>query len=219
MKPRWKIGIGVALVVAALVFVSSVLRLDTGMMPDPIAPPPDSSPTSNVDRLLNKMEFGAIAFNAPKNINIDDAPQIQLILSLANTVEELKNAIAEEGEKIGASIKVSDRMEARLSGYMFQITAITPEIQAISKLQKTEWKWEVHPKKEGKHRLHLTLTALLEIDGRSSPRTIRTFDKIIEVDVTTTQKISIFFKNNWKWLWAAILVPIAGWLWKRRKSS
>ena len=219
MKPRWKIGIGVALVVAALVFVSSVLRLDTGMMPDPIALPPDSSPTSNVDRLLNKMEFGAIAFNAPKNINIDDAPQIQLILSLANTVEELRNSIAEEGEKIGASIKVSDRMEARLSGYMFQITAITPEIQAISRLQKTEWKWEVHPKKEGKHRLHLTLTALLEIDGRSSPRTIRTFDKIIEVDVTATQKISIFFENNWKWLWAAILVPVAGWLWKRRKSS
>jgi len=49
-------------------------------------------------------------------------------------------------------------MEARLSGYMFQITAITSEEQVVSKDQRTEWKWEIHPKEEGEHRLHLTLT-------------------------------------------------------------
>lgn len=86
------------------------------------------------------MEFGAIAFNAPTNINIDESHQIQLILSLAETAEELKQSITEEGEKVGAAIKISDRMEARLSGYMFQITAITPEVQAVSKSQQTEWK-------------------------------------------------------------------------------
>jgi len=219
MKLRWKIGIGVALLVAVFMFMSSVLYLSLGMMPESMAPPPDPSPPSNVDKLLNEMEFGAIAFNAPTNINIDESPQIQLLLSLASTVEELKQSIAEEGEKVGATIKVSDRMEARLSGYMFQITAITPEVQAVSKIQETEWKWEIHPKKEGKHKLHLTLTALLEIDGRSTPRTIRTYDKVIEVNVTATQKISQFFKNNWQWLWAAILLPVAGWLWKRRKKQ
>ena len=183
-----------------------------------IYPKNNGSPIS-VDSLLKKMELGSIAFNAPININIDDSPQIQLILSLDETIEKLKQSITEEGEKVGATIRVSDRMEARLSGYMFQITAITPEIQAVSKLQQTEWKWEIHPKEEGKHKLHLTLTALLEIDGRSTPRVIRTFDKIIEVNVTTTQMISLFFKNNWQWLWAAILVPIAGWLWKRKKKQ
>ena len=188
------------------------------MVPVEIAAP-DPKPPGNVDRLLNEMEFGAIAFNAPTNINIDGSPQIQLILSLAETVEKLKKAITEEGEKVGATIKVSDRMEARLSGYMFQITAITPETQAVSKYQRTEWKWEIHPKEEGKHKLHLTLTALLEIDGRSTPRAIRTFDKVIEVNVTTTQKIMLFFKNNWQWLWAAILAPITGWLWKRKKKQ
>ncbi len=86
-------------------------------------------------------------------------------------------------------------MEARLSGYMFQITAITPEIQAVSKRQQTEWKWEIDPKEEGKHRLHLTLTALLEIDGHSTPRAIRTFDKIIEVMLQQHKKSGSFSKT------------------------
>ncbi len=176
-------------------------------------------PPSGVDRLLDEMEFGNIAFNAPTNINIDDSPQIRLILSLAATIEKLKQSITEEGEKLGATIKVSDRMEARLSGYMFQITAITSEMQAVSKSQQTEWKWEIHPKDEGKHDLHLTLTALLEVNGHTTPRMIRTFDKIIEVNVTSTQKINLFFENNWRWLWAAVLVPIIGWFWRVKKMK
>ncbi len=172
-----------------------------------------------VDKLLDEMEFGVIAFNMPTHINIKDSAQIQLLLSLADTVEKLKQSIAEAGEKVGATIRVSNRMVARISGYMFQITAITPETQAVSKSQETEWKWEIHPKAKGKHKLHLTLTALLEINGNSTPRAIRTFDKTIEVTVTITQKINIFCKNNWQWLWMAILAPsgVFGWLWKRKK--
>lgn len=218
MKLKWKIGIGVAMLFAVLVFMSSFFYLSNEMAPVETRSP-NPNPPGNVDRLLNEMEFGAIAFNAPTNINIDDSPQVQLILSLAETVEQLKQSITEEGEKVGATIKVSDRMEARLSGYMFQITAITPEIQAVTNYQQTEWKWEIHPKEDGQHSLHLTLTALLEIDGRSTPRAIRTFDKIIEVNVTVTQKIKLFFKSNWQWLWAAIVIPVAGWLWKRKKKQ
>lgn len=196
------------------------LGLSPDMMPLPSPQPqPHPRPPNAVDRLIDEMEFGAIAFNAPTNININDTPQIQLILSIAETIDKLKQSITEEGEKVGATIRVSDRMEARLSGYKFQITAITPEIQAVSESQQTEWKWEIHPKEEGRHKLHLTLTALLEIDGHSTPRTIRTFDTVVEVNVTATQEVGLFFKNNWQWLWAAILVPVAGWLWKRRKKQ
>ena len=191
MKLKWKIGIGDLVLFAGLVFVCSfsMLRINESMMPDPrIEQPPPLEP-NNVDSLLDEMEFATIAFNAPTNVNIDDSPQIQLILSLSEAVDEIKQAIIEEGERIGATIRVSDRMEARLSGYKFQITAITPETQAVSKSQRTEWKWEISPKEEGQHKLHLTLTALLEIEGHSTPRAIRTFSKIIEVNVTVTQKI------------------------------
>ncbi len=109
-------------------------------------------------------------------------------------------------------------MEARLSGYRFHITPVTPETQAVSKNHRTEWQWEIHPKEEGRHRLNLTLTALLDIDGQSTPRTIRTFSKMIEVNVTTSQTVVSFIKNNWQWLWATVLVPIAGWLWEKKEK-
>lgn len=188
-------------------------------LPPTINSYPRPNPQNNVDRLLDKLEFGSIAFNAPSNININDSHQIQLLLSFAATVEELKQSIIKEGEKIGATIRVSDRMEARLTGHMFQIAAITPEIQAVSKSQETEWRWEIHPKEEGQHSLHLTLTALLEIDGHNTPRAIRTFERNIEITVTKTQRFKRFFKDNWQWLWAAILVPVCGWLWNRKKAA
>jgi hypothetical protein len=121
-------------------------------------------------------------------------------------LEKLKQSITEEGKKVGATIKVSDRMEAHLTGPMFQITAITPEIQAVSKYQQTEWRWQIHPKKEGKHELYLTLTALLDIDGHSTPRAIRTFESVIEVNVTAKQKLGSFFKKNWQWLLGSPIV-------------
>lgn len=179
----------------------------------------DMEPLGNVDRLLDEMEFGNIAFNTPVTINIDSSRQIQLLLSLAKDIEQLKQSITAEGHQVGATIKISDRMEARLSGYMFEITAITKEVQAVSKTRQTEWKWEIHPKEIGRHELHLTLTALLDINGYDTPRTIRTFDRIIEVNITGKQKISGFFNNNWQLLLTAIFIPVAGWLWKRRKNS
>lgn len=218
MKAKWEIGI--ALLVLFLVLSVVFWLISSGKSPEsiphPIVPDSTSGSPSAVDRLLSGMEFGSIAFNAQTNINIDDTPQIQLLLSLAETIEELKQSVIEEGEKVGATIRVSDRMEAHLSGQMFHISAITPEIQAVSKSHRTEWKWDIHPKEKGRHKLHLTLTALLEIDGYSTPRAIKTFDKEIGVNVTATQTIRRFFKDNWQWLWAAILVPVAGWLWKRR---
>ncbi|MDX1812650.1 MAG: tetratricopeptide repeat protein [Gammaproteobacteria bacterium] len=199
-------------------------RLDEKLRTQVQPAPPDTSEGekkaregNEVDRIIDKMKSGSIAFNVPTNINIADFPQVQLILDLTESVEKLKQLITEQGEKVGATIKVSRRMQAQLTGSMFQITALTPEIQAISGKEKTEWKWEIHPKKEGEHKLHLTLNALFEIDGQSNTRNFKTFDKVILVNVTTGQKLSSFVSNNWQWLWAAILVPFAGWVLKRKK--
>ncbi len=180
---------------------------------------PGSHAASDVDRLLKQMDFGALAFNAPDELNIEDSCEIQLLLSLSETVEALKRDIVAVGRKMGATVRVTDKMEAHLVGDMFQITPITPEIQAVSRAQRTEWRWEVRPKQRGRHRLHLTLNAFVEVDGSSTPHTVRTFSKLIEVDVTPAQSVRRFVETNWQWVWAAILVPLGGWAWKARKRK
>ncbi|MCJ0881237.1 hypothetical protein MTR11_06045 [Vibrio sp. CCB-PB317] len=183
----------------------------------------DSEPKSiesDVENALRSMLDAVIAYNVPeKPINIDSSHQIQLLLDLNRTVEELKQYILKQGEREGAEVKVSRIMEATLSGDKFSITSITPDIQAISESMPTEWRWEITPKIEGKHNLHLTLVALLDINGRPTARSIKTFDRVIEVEVTGIQKITAFVSNNWQWLWATILVPVAGWIWKQRKNK
>jgi hypothetical protein len=106
-------------------------------------------------------------------------------------------------------------MEARLSSPNFAITQVTPEQQAVAHGHVTEWKWEIKPAAEGRHHLHLTLSALLSVGGTSTPRAIRTFDKLIEVEVTWPQRVNSFIQGNWQWLWAALLAPLAGWGWSK----
>ncbi len=171
------------------------------------------------DEVLRSLESANIAFNAPDSLNIEDTARIQLLLSLQKSAAELKSQIEGTGKVESAAIRVSDRMEAELSGSSFEITAITPKEQAVATEGEVEWNWEVKPKAAGRHQLHLTLTAILSIQGKDTRRTIRTFDKIIEIEVTSTQKIVGFFEKAWQWLWAAILVPIVGWLWRKRNSK
>jgi hypothetical protein len=173
---------------------------------------------SAVDDILKTMNWGNIAFNAPQSIRLKETAQIQLLLSFEQSIEDLRNAVTAAGEKEGARIQVSNRMAARLTGPNFQITAITPEQQAITSKGVTEWKWEIKSTTAGKQLLHLTLSALFNIDGAPSQRAIRTFDKTIEVQVTLAQQASEFIVNNWQWIWAAVLVPVCACLWKSVKA-
>lgn len=189
-----------------------------GKGPPPLESPPppgeEQYVPGDIDQILSSMKLGNIAFNVPENMNIDEAKQVQLLLSLQDPIEELKKSLQDEGKKYGASIQVGSRMEARLKGQKFTITAITPEVQAVSESSQTEWKWEVQPKETGNHRLHLTLSALLEIDGQSTPRMVKTFDKEIEVHITAGQRVQSFFSKNWQWLFTGLLAPVIVWLFR-----
>lgn len=65
----------------------------------PGAGPNDNSAQFSVNKLLDDLPSGHIAFNTPTNINIDDSSQNQLILSLTDTVKKLKQLLIEEGKK------------------------------------------------------------------------------------------------------------------------
>jgi len=177
------------------------------------------SPHVSVDKILAAMDSANIAFNSPRVINLHETTQIQLLLSLNKSIKELVRAIDAAGDKEGAHIKISNRMEARLSGPNFQISEVTPEEQAIGSINTVEWKWEIKPMLEGSHNLHLTLSAIFSVDGSPTQIAIRTFDKKIEVEVTMGQLLSDFFKKNWTWAWTSLLIPIVVLLRKRKNNK
>lgn len=171
------------------------------------------------DDILKEMDWGNIAFNTPSKMSLRDTATIQLVLSLAHEVDELSRMITAKGEKDHAKIKVSDRMEADLSGFDFEIIPITPKEQAISHFDATSWSWRVRPKTTGLHQLHLTLTAKFELNGTQTQKSIRTFERTITVEVTTTEMMADFVADNWHWLWAPFGLPVGAWVWKKRRRK
>jgi hypothetical protein len=113
-------------------------------------------------------------------------------------------------------------MEARLTHQGFAIEAIDPELQVVTSLQPTRWRWDLTPTEHGQQTIHLTLSAHIDVAGSDAPVVVQTFDREILVDITVAQRASGFFQENWQWLWAAIALPIVGFLWrlwKKRKGN
>ena len=220
MRTALKIVLGL-IICAALFFYffSSVrMRSPTSIGAPILSFPPDKK-LNSVDEILKQLKFGNIVFNTPKKMNLHETSTIHLTLGLSQTIDELKERIQIAGIKESATIKISDRMEARLVGPNFIVSEITPAVQAVSAVDVTEWKWQIKPTSEGKQSLYLTLSAHISVNGAPTPRTIRTFDEIIEIEVTWQQRIEAFLGDNWEWFWAVILVPIFGWFWNHKKTS
>ena len=183
-------------------------------------PPPPSERRSTlgaIDRELARLELANIAFNAPRSLHLGAPTDIQLLLSPKQTRAQLQDRLTAVGDRVGARIRITNTMEARLTGSGFEIEAITPELQAVGREGVTEWRWEIAATKTGTRRLHLTLSALIDIDGASVPRTIRVFDQTLTIHVTWLDRLSGFFGDNWQWLWSAIAVPLFLWLWATRR--
>jgi hypothetical protein len=213
----------VAVVVAlalALVVLAAILSSSGGDSDDnATAPPPTETgstlPTldpvfDEIDRALEAQPLASAAFNAPTELRIGDSAVIQLLLSLGKPISDLQAELTEIGEREGARVRVAPLMEARLTGGGFRIEALTPERQPVGRTTDTEWRWEVEGTEGGSQRLHLSLSALITVEGERTPRAVRTFDQEIEIRVTFRQRITGFIGDNWQWLWAALVVPLLG---------
>lgn len=158
------------------------------MAPSPSVAPKPASSLEEVDAALQKLDWGQMAFDVPEKLRLEQTALVHLLISPAHTAEQLTNAIREqtnEAVKIeSARIQISGMMEAKLVGSAFEIQPITPEApQMVSRSEPTEWKWEIRPRQSGQQSLHLTLNAIIRFDDQERPRVIRTFDRVIHVDV------------------------------------
>jgi hypothetical protein len=205
------VAVALALVVlAALVLAQSGDEPESSPTPTSGVPPTLDPVFDEIDRALAAQPLASAAFNAPTELRLGDAAVIQLLLSLSKPLDDLQAELREIGEREGARIRVAPLMEARLTGSGFRVEALTPEIQPVGRRTDTEWSWEVEGTEGGSQRLHLSLAALITVEGERTPRAVRTFDREIEVNVTVNQRITGFIGDNWQWLWAALVVPLLG---------
>lgn len=176
----------------------------------------------DVDTLIRNLPLGNVAFNVPDKMDLDESTELDLALSLASATEDLKKSMASphlKGLIESAAIRVTDRMEARLTGNGFQITAVTPELQVVVPSEPATWKWLIKAAHPGVHELHLTVSALIEINKSTTPFVSRTFEKTIRVEVSWQKKIAGFAQDNWQWVWTAIAAPIGAWFLSRYRRA
>jgi len=181
--------------------------------------PAEADPFAAADAAISKLKQANIAFNTPDELTVGKAEMVQLLLSMKESVEQLKAAVTAAGKRDGAKIEVSNKMEAKLTGSGFEIKPITPETQAISATSRTEWKWEVEPQTSDAKRLHLTLSAHVLLDGEKIPRVVKTFERTMVVNVNWKTEAYEFATGNWEWLWTVLLVPIGGYALRKRSKG
>ena len=173
---------------------------------------------SAIDKALAELDLANIAFNSPRTMRLHEPVVIQLLLSGGRTIAELQKELTAIGEEEGEQIRVSDTMEAHLTGAGFAIEEVTPTTQLVATDGVTEWKWEVEPTKTGERRLHLALSALIDLGGKERTYTVKTFEQTLEVRVAFRERLETFVEDNWQWLWTALLVPLGAVLLQRRRQ-
>lgn len=183
-------------------------------------------PKASAESAINDWPFASqlsksdIAFNTPDKMVMGETADMQLIIDPSKTSEEIKKEIKAEGEKVGATVLVSKVVIVKVLAPDFDVVELVNKgRQAIDFNGPTEWKWTISPKSKGSHKIHLTITAVIQIDGDKAERLIKTFDKEIVVVVTPKQVIVGFFEKYWQWLFTTLLLPLGLWLWKRYKGK
>ncbi len=209
-------GVGTAIVglVAAVQLVGAVngpAGEQTITEPLPTTTMPGVNP---VGRALAELRKANIAFYAPTELDLDEEASVRLVLSIERSIEQLEEELEQLGEAEGATILVSDVMIADLSGLGFAIDEITPTTQVVFHEGLTDWRWSIAPTETGSRRLHLTLSALISVNGSERPYTVRTFEAVLAVRVSWPERLSGFVGENWQWLWTAILAPLVLLAWR-----
>jgi hypothetical protein len=148
--------------------------------PTPVMPAPVPAPVPQPAAPLT-LQPANIAFDTPQQINLGAHRVMKLLLDPRRPAAVLEQQLHGQGPTATASIKISEVVEAHLTGAAFDIRAISPDVQEVSGDGTTEWQWEVTPKQEGQQRLFLTVNELLGSGADQRRRSIRTFDKTIDV--------------------------------------
>lgn len=169
-----------------------------------------------------KLHQSKIVFNPPTEMVEQRTETIQARISFKDIGAALGEGLEGRGKPQELSLKVSETMKVTLTGDVnaFLIQPIGDEEQLVAGREYAQWEWRVTPLQPGTQKLTLIATAIIYLPGRGEkPSQPRTLNETIIVQVDRWYNARQFFANNWQWLWAVIVVPAAGLLWRRLRKG
>jgi hypothetical protein len=186
--------------------------------------------TSLLDRQLELLKDASVAFNAPQYVTLAKSISIEAKIHPTLPAKELVATVDGAGQVESGSLKVSDRMAATLTGgSAFDISGCSPTEQPVPDRESTSWCWVITPKIGGRQVLVLSFDAVLELAGKDNKRSVKTFTRHINVDVSWPQTWNEWLElakktgENLSYLWAGLLVPVGATVWallsKGRRAS
>jgi len=179
--------------------------------PEPVSAAPaapSSMPVFDVDRILNTLQSGDIIFTNPSTIRYGTS----IILTVTLYPPNMGNVPEAGVGKIKDTLLVSNKMEAILTGVGFMIEELSQGKQAVSGYRPTEWKWNVTPIRHGIQSLHLSVLAHITVESTETPYVIQSYDRQIDVQITTGQLIWNFINDHLEFVIGALLIPLMGFL-------
>lgn len=150
------------------------------------APPPPSK--SHAEAFMESLQTVPVAHETPKTAEYKRAFDVTLALDATGddtAVDALPNR---GGNIVTGEAKVSERVEARVSGANFEIVEMSPGIQKLSPLTENVWRWSVMPLSAGDHDLVFEIYAI----DQDSVVPLRTFRDTVTVQVSGLNRAIAF---------------------------
>ena len=166
---------------------------DAGGMQPPSQPTPSRSLTSkpNLDSddmfgaamttedFLGSLRTVPIAHETPKGATFGRPFTVTVALD-ATGDDTATDSLPGTGNIAEGEARVSDTVQALVSGEAFKVEAITPDVQRVSPLTENVWRWKVTPTAVGNQELVIELFALMGDEALP----LRTFRDSVDVEVS-----------------------------------
>jgi hypothetical protein len=167
---------------------------------------------------------GQLAWRPPRTMTVGKTELVEARLS-ADTSAALTEGLKGSGPIETHDLQITPHMRVRLDATAKGDFEIAPlncpnpsncEDQRILPREINTWTWSVTPLRSGNLSLILTASMLFGEEAHALP----SLQETITVGVSSPgYYIGRFVSANWQWLWAAILVPVGGWILARRKPK
>lgn len=171
------------------------------------------------DEIFDQMTQASIAFTAPDKAKYGEEFTIRALIQLEVSKEEVKQALRASGVTVASDIEITRIAEVNLYAPGYTVQARAPERQAVSAAAPTEWLWDLTPTKTGPTEIHLSVTAVVKVDGEKTERLIKTYDHKIKVKVNPKVQAIELLTKYWQWIFTTLLAPAGLWIWKRWKKK